>query len=188
MNRAATPQPRREPQLDRCLRPYRYCQRTAFGEGGKDEPCVTLALRMLLLLGRIEIDNLSGLRSGNHIGEVGVLIPGHSGRGLPFADAFDPALFLVLLLLPTKLFSTTFFQLVASDKAEATGSRERPTPSGSNGLRALKNNGGGANPAPVSIDRVTSDRGRDFHRRRRHRPGCRRRRHRRSWTHEAWPR
>jgi hypothetical protein len=77
----------------------------------------------ILLLGRIEIDNLAGLRSGNHIGEVGVLILGHSGRSLPFGHAFDPALFLVLLLLPTKLFSATFFQLVAPVKPPPSSAR-----------------------------------------------------------------
>jgi hypothetical protein len=71
----------------------------------------------------IEIDNLAGLRSGNHIGEVGVLILGHSGRSLPFGDAFDAALFLVLLLLPTKLFSATFFQLVAPAETPPSSAR-----------------------------------------------------------------
>jgi len=55
---------------------------------------------------------LARLRSGNHVSEVGVLVLGHSGRR-PFGDAFDPALFFVLLFLPAKLFSATFFQLVA---------------------------------------------------------------------------
>jgi hypothetical protein len=32
---------------------------------------------------------------------------------LPLGYAFDPALFFILLLLPAKLFSATFFQLVA---------------------------------------------------------------------------
>jgi len=67
------------------------------------------------------------LRSGNHIGQVGILIFDPAGWSLTFGDAFDSALFLVLLLLPTKLFSAAFFQLVAPDIAEATGSRERPS-------------------------------------------------------------
>ena len=60
----------------------------------------------------VEIDDLAGLGSGNHIGEVGILVLGHPGR-LPLGYAFDPALFFILLLLPAKLFSATFFQLVA---------------------------------------------------------------------------
>jgi hypothetical protein len=60
----------------------------------------------------VEVDNLAGLGSGNHIGEVGILIFGHPGR-LPLGYAFDPALVFILLLLPAKLFSATFFQLVA---------------------------------------------------------------------------
>jgi hypothetical protein len=82
----------------------------------ESEPGGQARLRSPLLL--IEIDDLAGLRSGNHIGQVGVLVPGDS-RSLPFGDAFDPALFLVLLLLPTKLFSAAFFQLVASEKADS---------------------------------------------------------------------
>ncbi|HVB80995.1 MAG TPA: hypothetical protein VNE82_13740 [Candidatus Binataceae bacterium] len=79
----------------------------------KGEPWYGLALRALRLLGRVEIDNLPWLRSGNHIGEVGIFIFGHSGRSLPFGDAFDATLFLILLLLPAKLLSAAFFQLVA---------------------------------------------------------------------------
>ncbi|HLJ43315.1 MAG TPA: hypothetical protein VKT12_03780 [Candidatus Binataceae bacterium] len=60
----------------------------------------------------VEVDNLSGLGSGDHIGEVGILVFGHPGR-LPLGHAFDPALFFILLLLPAKLFSAAFFQLVA---------------------------------------------------------------------------
>ena len=75
-----------------------------------------------LNLRRIEIDYLARLRSGNHIGEVGVLVLGCSGS-LPFGDAFDPALFLVLLLLPTKLFSAAFFQVVASAKRLPSSAR-----------------------------------------------------------------
>lgn len=71
----------------------------------------------------VEIDNLAGLRSGNHIGEVGVFIFGHSGWSLPFGDTFDAALFLVLLLLPTKLLSAAFFQLVASVKPPRSSAR-----------------------------------------------------------------
>jgi hypothetical protein len=82
--------------------------------------CELYSLQLLLL---IEVDNLAGLRSGNHIGEVGVLILGHSGRSLPFGHAFDAALFLVLLLLPTKLFSAAFFQLVASAKPPPSSAR-----------------------------------------------------------------
>jgi len=94
----------------------------------KGEPWEWLALRVLLLR-RIEIDNLAWLRAGNHIGKVGILVLGHPGRGLPFSYAFDAALLLFLLLLPAKLFSTAFFQLVASDKpmrsARASGRRYR---------------------------------------------------------------
>jgi len=108
--------------------------------------------RSLRALRRIGIDNLARLRSGNHIGQIGILVLGRSGRSLPFGHAFDAALFLVLLLLPTKLLSATFFQLVAPEMADAVGSHQRPMQSGSNDLPALKNNGGGARPAPVSID------------------------------------
>jgi hypothetical protein len=73
-------------------------------------------------LRRVEIDYLAGLRAGNHIGEVSVLVFGCSG-GLPFGDAFDPALFLFLLLLPTKLLSAPFFQLVASAKQPPSSAR-----------------------------------------------------------------
>lgn len=59
------------------------------------------------------IDNLAGLGSGNHIGEVGILIFGPTFGILPFGDTFDAALFFVLLLLPTKLFSASLFQVVA---------------------------------------------------------------------------
>lgn len=96
------------------------------GKSGKCEAWESDSPRALR---RIGIDNLAGLRSGNHIGKVGILVLGCSGRSLPLSDAFDAALFLVLLLLPTKLFSATFFQLVAPDTpmrlARRSGQRNR---------------------------------------------------------------
>jgi hypothetical protein len=73
----------------------------------------------------IEIDNLTGLRSGNHIGEVSILVFGDSGS-LPLCDPLDAALFLVLLLLATKLFSATFFQLFARLTAPTLPTRSAP--------------------------------------------------------------
>src|SRR6266478_4166232 len=96
---------------------------------GKKREARGAGRRSLRALRRIGIDNLAGLRSGNHVGEVSILVLGDSWRSLPFRDAFDAALFLVLLLLPTKLFSATFFQLVAPDTprqlARRSGQRTR---------------------------------------------------------------
>jgi hypothetical protein len=80
----------------------------------------------------------------NHFSQVGILILGHSWGSLPFGDTFDAALFLILLLLSTKLLSAAFFQLVAPiEPANAADSLDRPAPSGQGALSALKTMGAG---------------------------------------------
>ena len=59
-----------------------------------------------------DVDNLAGLRSGNHVLEVGVLIDRARRIAALFSFALDATLLFVLLFLFTSLFSTAFFQLV----------------------------------------------------------------------------
>jgi hypothetical protein len=57
------------------------------------------------------VNDLAGLRSGNHVFEVGVFI-GRCGIVALFNFALGAAMLLVLLLLFTGLLSAAFFQLV----------------------------------------------------------------------------
>jgi hypothetical protein len=60
-----------------------------------------------------DIDNLTGLRSGNHIFQIGVLIDGAAGVVALFGFTLDAALLLVLLFLFSSLFSAAFFQRIS---------------------------------------------------------------------------
>jgi len=60
----------------------------------------------------LDIENLAGLGSGNHILEVGVLIDRAVRIDSLFGFALGAPLLLVLLLLLARLFSAAFFQLV----------------------------------------------------------------------------
>lgn len=60
-----------------------------------------------------DIDNLTGLRSGNHVLEVGVLVDRRARIVALFSFALHAALLFVLLLLFTGLLSAAFFQLVS---------------------------------------------------------------------------
>jgi hypothetical protein len=64
------------------------------------------------LPGSFDVDNLTGLRSGNHVLQVGVLIDRSCGIVALFSFALCAALLLVLLFLFAGLLSAAFFQLV----------------------------------------------------------------------------
>lgn len=66
------------------------------------EPCQAL----------LDIDDLTGLRTGHHVLEVGVLVDRARGIVALFSFALDPTLLFILLLLFTRLLSAAFFQLV----------------------------------------------------------------------------
>lgn len=59
-----------------------------------------------------DINNLTGLRSGNHVLEVRVLIDRACRIVALFSFALNATLLFVLLFLFTRLFSAAFFQLV----------------------------------------------------------------------------
>jgi hypothetical protein len=62
--------------------------------------------------GSFYIDNLAGLRTGNHILEIGVLVDRSCGIVALFSFPLCAALLLVLLFLFAGLLSAAFFQLV----------------------------------------------------------------------------
>ena len=59
-----------------------------------------------------DVDDLTGLRSRNHVLEVGVLIDRARRIIALFSLALDATLLFVLLFLFTRLFAAAFFQLV----------------------------------------------------------------------------
>jgi hypothetical protein len=62
--------------------------------------------------GSFYVDNLTGLRTGDHILEVGVLVDRPRGIVALFGFPLGAALLLVLLFLFAGLLSAAFFQLV----------------------------------------------------------------------------
>lgn len=62
--------------------------------------------------GSFYVDNLTGLRTGDHILEVGVLVDRSRGIVALFGFPLGAALLLVLLFLFAGLLSAAFFQLV----------------------------------------------------------------------------
>ena len=60
----------------------------------------------------LDVDDLTGLRSGNHVLEVCVLINRARRIVALFRFTLDPTLLFVLLFLFTRLFAAAFFQLV----------------------------------------------------------------------------
>jgi hypothetical protein len=80
-----------------------------------------------------DIDNLAGLRSGNHVLEIGVLVDRPARIVALFVLALNAALLLVLLLLLAGLLAAAFFQLVSLGLAYAladSGGRVRRAGSG----------------------------------------------------------
>jgi type IV secretory pathway TrbD component len=61
--------------------------------------------------GSFDIDNLAGLRAGDHVLEIGILINGAGRIVALFNFTLSAALLLILLLLFAGLLAAAFFQL-----------------------------------------------------------------------------
>jgi hypothetical protein len=58
-----------------------------------------------------DIDNLAGLRTGNHVLQIGILIDGAGGVVALFSFTLIAPLLLILLFLFAGLLAAAFFQL-----------------------------------------------------------------------------